>query len=255
MASLFFVPVPNPQATMRLVCFPYAGGSSTSFMAWAGRLLPGVELVLCQLPGRVPRLFEPPYEDMSSLVRDLTSDIQPLIAKPLAFFGHSMGCKVAYQLMVSMHQQGLPLPVQLIVSAASAPFYPRRQSPIHNLPDKQLIAAIAKMNGTPKEVLEDEELMGLYIPSIRADFKIIETYINESRQPLPTCLAIMGGVMDDSVLPSELTDWSQVFQETRATRWFQGGHFYINHQVDACVDYINQLLAPHFSELNELTSV
>lgn len=240
--TLFATLTPNPAAQLRLVCFAYAGGSSATYLPWLKLLHPDVELVVCQLPGRGTRLFEDPYDQIEPLVQDLCKAIHPLCDMPLVFFGHSMGSKVAYELCLAMQANNLPLPVHFIASAAAAPFHIRRKAPIHDLPEKEFIAALSKLNGTPQQVLNNPELMALFLPALRADFKLVETYINPSRTIVPTRLTLMGGVMDETVSPSELADWNKLFTLTSKIRWFEGDHFYINHKTFAVLQQLNDMM-------------
>lgn len=240
--TLFATPTPNPEAQLRLVCFSYAGGSSATYLPWLKLLHPDVELVVCQLPGRGTRLFEDPYDHIEPLIQDLCAAIRPLSNIPLVFFGHSMGSKVAYELCLAMQEHNLPLPVHVIASAAAAPFHVRRQDPIHDLPEPAFITALEKLKGTPQQVLNNPELMALFLPALRADFKLVETYINTNRTIVPTRLTLMGGVMDETVSPSELADWNKLFTHTAKIRWFEGDHFYINHKTFAVLQQLNDIM-------------
>lgn len=240
---LFHTPVNNSAAQIRLVCFAYAGGSSTLFMPWLKYLPEQVELVLCQLPGRGARLCDEPYDQMEPLVQDLTQALQIYNDKPLVFFGHSLGAKIAYEVCCALREKKLPLPVNLVASASAAPFHARRRTPIHHLPSAEFIAALGKLNGTPAAALSNPELMELYLPALRADFKVVETYINTSREVLNTRLTLMGGVLDETVSPAELADWNKLFTETTAIRWFQGDHFFINSKSFAVLQHVNKVLS------------
>ncbi len=249
--TLFATPTPNPDAQLRLVCFAYAGGSSATYLPWLKLLHPDVELIVCQLPGRGTRLFEDPYDQIEPLIQDLCNAIQPLCNMPLVFFGHSMGSKVAYELCIAMQDKHLPLPVHVIASAAAAPFHLRRKAPIHDLPEQEFITALSKLNGTPQQVLNNPELMALFLPALRADFKLVETYINTSRTVVPTRLTLMGGVMDETVSPSELADWNKLFTHTSKIRWFEGDHFYINHKTFAVLQQLNVIMDLEMLKIQE----
>ena len=240
-AQLLFTPFPKRHARLRLICFSYAGGNTTTYLPWNNDLHPQIELVVCQLPGRGTRLFETPYDDIYVLVKDLCVAMKTLCDKPFVFFGHSLGSKVAYELCIAMQQQHLPLPVHFIASASAAPFYRRTQSPIHALPDDQFIEALAKLNGTPLEVLNNPEIMSLCFPALRADFKMAETYINQSRLSLATNLTIFGGNTDDTISPSELMGWNKIFENPVATHWMEGNHFFIHQKTCELLLLLNQL--------------
>ncbi len=240
--ALFSIPKPKPNALLRLVCFSYAGGGSAAYLPWLELLHPDVELVTCQLPGRGARLFETPYDHMEPLVHDLCDSIRHFCSLPLVFFGHSMGSKVAYELCLAMQCNSLPLPVQVVVSAAPAPFHMRRKAPIHDLPDVEFISALSELNGTPQQVLNNPELMALFLPALRADFKLIENYINTSRKITPTRLTLMGGTMDKAVSELELADWNILFAHAAPIRWVEGDHFYIIHKAHSALKQLNEIL-------------
>jgi len=247
--ALFYIPEKKSAAQIRLVCFAYAGGSSAMFMPWLKHLPAYVELVVCQLPGRGVRLCDQAYDQMEPLVQDLLQAIKDYSDKPLVFLGHSMGAKVAYELCCGLREKGLPLPVNVIISAAGAPFHQRRNAPIHHLPDPAFIDALGKLNGTPAPALDNPELMALFLPALRADFKVVETYINTSREVLNTRLTLLGGVLDETVSPAELADWNKLFIGTTAIHWFNEDHFYINRKSFAVLQQVNKVLSNELIQL------
>src|SRR5215467_3967748 len=76
---------------LRLLCFPYAGGSSSSYRSWSAALPEGIEICPVELAGRGNRFQEAPCRDLGGLVRDLSNELRPLLDIPFAIFGHSMG--------------------------------------------------------------------------------------------------------------------------------------------------------------------
>lgn len=251
-ASLFFTPKPNSFAHLRLVCFSYAGGNSNHFARWLPSLHPDVELVTCQLPGRGTRLYETPYDNMEILVRDLVKAVARLQDKPLVFFGHSMGAKLAYELGLAMQLRALPLPIHMVISAADAPFRRRQGSPIHQLPDKEFVAAMAELGGTPPQILRNTELMALCLPSLRADYRMVETYINTSKKCLDCQLTLLGGRDDPFVSAEQLAEWASLFDRVIEAFWFQGGHFFINTRSDDVLRFLNhEVLEFNLRRMNE----
>lgn len=241
--NLFVIPLPKPSAAIRLFCFPFAGGSSATYLPWAGHLPAHVELVVCQLPGRGLRLMEPAYDSMPRLVSDLCAAMTHYQDKPFIFFGHSMGAKVAYEVAVTLRQFKKTLPTKLIVSAASAPFLPRKQAPISHLPDSLFIQAIGALEGTPAQVLANPELMALFLPSLRADFKMVEEYQSGDHAKLDCSLTLLGGVDDKNVSTLELNAWRQLFTQFDETHLFPGGHFYFNKTPHQFLQRLKSIIA------------
>jgi medium-chain acyl-[acyl-carrier-protein] hydrolase len=144
---------PQPQSRLRLFCFPYAGGGATIFRSWPDELASSVEVCAIQLPGRGARMTEKPFIRMSALVSALTDALLPLFDKPFAFFGHSMGAWICFELARRLQREHAIEPLHLFVSGAGAPHVPSRELPLHALPEDEFIEALGGLNGTPKELL------------------------------------------------------------------------------------------------------
>ena len=114
---------------VRLFCFPHAGGGASVFRFWTTELAPGIEVYPIQLPGREGRWLEPPLTRISALVPALSEALRPLLQPPYAFFGHSMGAFVAFELARQLRRENRPGPATLIVSAARAPQIPDPDPP------------------------------------------------------------------------------------------------------------------------------
>jgi medium-chain acyl-[acyl-carrier-protein] hydrolase len=140
-------------ASWRLFCFPYAGGASNIYRGW-GELLDrsvagGLEVVAVELPGRASRFREAPYRTIAEAVAGAGSAIAPLLDRPFAFFGHSLGAVLAFELARWLRREGRPQPRQLFVSARRAPHLPDDEEPISGLSDEEFVARLRELNGTP----------------------------------------------------------------------------------------------------------
>ena len=224
----FARPKPNPQARLRLFCFPYAGGSALAFRKWPQHLPPGVEVWAAQLPGRGSRIREPPYSSLTAMVEDLAVAIRPHLDRPFAFFGHSMGAMISFELARLLRRQGGAAPAHLFVSGRRAPQIPDTDPPTYNLPDAELVEELRRLNGTPPEVLEHPELMGLMLPLLRADFEVVETYSYQPGPPLDCRLSAFGGLQDEDVTREHLDGWREQTTSHFAVRMFEGDHFYLH---------------------------
>ncbi|HEX2093650.1 MAG TPA: thioesterase domain-containing protein, partial [Longimicrobiaceae bacterium] len=167
----------NPHTRLRLFCFPYAGGGASIFRTWSQSLPPEVDVCPVQLPGRESRLREPPFDRLLPLVRTLADVLAPYMDLPFALYGYSNGALMSFELARELRRRGMRGPVHLFVAACPAPHLPDKDPPIHALPDVELIREIRRLNGTPEEILQNEELMTLLIPLLRADSAIHETYV------------------------------------------------------------------------------
>src|ERR1700694_2711560 len=146
---------PGPHTRRRLFCFPYAGAGASIFRAWPDGLPTDVEVCPVQFPGRGTRLMERPFTRLSPLVEALAQALVPLLDKPFAFFGHSLGALVGFELARQLRRQTGVQPVRLFVSADRAPQIPPRDRPIHALPKGEFLVELRRLNGIPRKVLED----------------------------------------------------------------------------------------------------
>lgn len=228
--------------SLRLFCFPHAGGSAASYHDWHTKLPKGVQVSAIQLPGRGARLCEPSYTDMAALVDAVTDAIAGEIDTPFAFFGHSMGAIVAFEVARKLRERRLAQPSHLFVSACRAPHLKLDRAPLHTLPSDAFCQALADLNGTPKEALEHRELMEMLEPMLRADFKAIETREFHQTEPLDMPLTVFAGDNDPSATVELIAPWEK---HTTGGFWikrFQGDHFYLQQQQEALLQEVSNLL-------------
>lgn len=215
------------RAELRLFCFPYAGGTAHVYRDWDQYLPPTIEVSPAQLPGRGPRLREPSFVSLPDLVKALTTAIIPLLDRPFAFFGHSMGAVIAFELARSVRQGLSCEPEVLCVSGHRAPQAPNDKPPSYNLPNDEFIAELQRIDGTPREVLEHTDLMEIVVPVLRADFQLIQTYQYEAGAPLTCPIAAYGGLEDDEVPRELLSMWRGQTTSGFALHMLPGDHFFL----------------------------
>ena len=219
---------PNPQARLRLFCFPYAGTGTSIFRAWSDGLPADVEVCPVEFPGRGTRLMEAPLTRLTPLVQALAQALAPLLDKPFAFFGHSLGALVAFELARYLRRQSGVRPVRLFVSADRAPQIPARGRPMHALPEGEFLAELRRLNGIPATVLEDADIMQIMLPILRADFAVYETYAYSTELPLPCSITGFGGLHDHRVSRGDLEAWCDQTSASFSLRMFPGDHFFLN---------------------------
>jgi surfactin synthase thioesterase subunit len=199
-----------------------------------------VEVWGLQLPGRGPRYAEPHHTELSGLVAAVVAGSQ--FHGPFAFFGHSLGALVAFEVTRALREGGRELPVHLLASAYPAPHQPRNRRPLHLLADEELLAAVAGQYGdTFGAVRDDPELLRDSVAAYRADFSIFETYRHISGPPLEIPITAFGGRADDGEI-SELEAWRQHTSVGFDLRIFPGGHFYLRDHRDELLGSIAEAL-------------
>jgi medium-chain acyl-[acyl-carrier-protein] hydrolase len=207
---------------------PYAGGAASVYRDWGTRLRATVEVWAVQYPGREDRLAEAPYGDLSALVSDLATAIEPRLGTPYAFFGHSMGALVAFEACRTLRERRCPAPEVLIVSGQSAPDTERRRSSIHHLDDAEFLCGLREFGGLPDAMLTEPELIELLLPTLRADMRACETYEFAPGAPLDSPIRALTGVDDGHVAVEDVFRWQQHTTASFHCRQFPGGHFFIH---------------------------
>ena len=179
-------------------------------------------------PGREARLTEPPFTRLATLVEAAAQALLLYLDKPFAFFGHSLGALVSFELARRLGRQFGQSPAILFVSGHPAPQIPECEPPIHALPEPEFVKKLRALNGMPEQVLENAELMGLLLPILRADFAVCETYVYEADEPLDCPIVALGGLRDEYVSREDLDAWREQTHAAFSLRMFPGDHFYLN---------------------------
>ncbi len=223
---------PRPDAPQRLFCFHHAGGSAAAFRLWPARL-PEFDVCAVQLPARANRFVEPPLTDMAAVVDALVPVVRPLLDRPYALFGHSMGSAVAWALAQRLHALGDVLPERLFVSGRQPPHRPFDEWSMSALSDAAAIDAVQRsFGGLPAEVLATPELVEMMLPTLRADFAVLEGHRPGSVAPLPVTIVALGGADDPCAAPDHLRPWQDYTARPLRMRHFPGGHFYLDTRLD-----------------------
>lgn len=212
---------------VRLLCFPHAGGGASMFRSWTGELAHVADVWPIQLPGREGRWHEPALTQISALAEALCEGLQPLFQAPFAFFGHSMGSFVAFELARQLRREKLREPIALIVSAARAPQIPDPDPPTHHLRTSELLQELKRLNGIPRELLDHPELLALLLSTLRADMKLCETYRYADEPPLDCPIWAYGGEHDNKVRLAHLVQWETQTTQEFSLRLFPGDHFFV----------------------------
>lgn len=224
----------GPRA-IRLFCFPYAGGGPSIYRGWDKGMGHAVEVVPVSLPGREHRLAESPIDDMRALAAAIAPELGSALEPPFAFFGHSMGALLAFELARLLRREGRDGPACLAVSAYRAPHLPLDRARVSDLPEPDFLDELRRLNGTPAEVLANSELLALLLPALRADFRAVELYEYTEEAPLACPILAYGGSEDDEVSEAQLQAWRGHTAGGFLHRMFDGGHFYLSTARHALV--------------------
>jgi surfactin synthase thioesterase subunit len=243
---------PNPWLTVlnrradarrRLFCLPYAGGGASMFRTWPARLPADVELWLIQPPGREERFREPRFTRVAPLVDALAPVVAAHLDKPFDIFGYSMGGLIGFELIRALRRMSAPLPRRLFVAARQAPHLVESRPPLHRLPDDQLFEELdQRYGGIPSEALKNPEIRSVFVPLLRADIEMIETYQCAAEPPIDCPISVFGG-RADRITEDELSAWQAHTRHPLDLRLFEGGHFFIQANPAPLLEAIKGELA------------
>ncbi|MGE7955555.1 thioesterase II family protein [Pseudomonas sp. NPDC089530] len=218
----------------RLVCFAHAGGSASFFRDWVGALPADVDLLAIQYPGREDRFSEPCLTDMHSLAEAASQALLGYADRPLALFGHSLGAVVAYEVAMRLERQAIAVD-HLFVSAHPAPQC-QRGGHLHSGPDEALLDDVRRLASRPNPLLEDPALRELFLPSLRSDYRIVETYGRAQPLPLGSRIEVFYPEQDPEVDLEEALAWQAASHQPLHLRRWDGEHFYLIEQRQALLD-------------------
>lgn len=228
---------------LQLFCLPYSGASAMLYNRWRARVPAWLKVHPVELPGRGIRLGEPLANDMGALAESLARQIGGRLQPPYAVFGHSLGALLGFEVAHALRAAGYAPPLALCASGTSAPTRREDRERGYDQPktDEALMTELRKFQGTPEDVLENEELMSLALPVLRADFLLCGSYRYRLRPLLHCQLHVLGGKTDE-VSVEQLTAWADETSAKFSLDMFEGGHFFIHEQEVAVLHTLEQHL-------------
>lgn len=243
MTPFTITPAPSPYAETRLFLFPYAGGSAATYGPLMSRLNPTILPSAVEYPGRGIRQSEPLALTMQSLVSDLADAVGEIAGGRFAFFGHSMGGLVAFELAQRLRMLGGPQPEHLFISAAANPLSRPTKRSLIEADDDAVLDELRRLGGTPRELLDDRRLMEMVIPTIRADYGILGTYHPTEFEPLGMPITVLGGRDDEMCPPATLRGWGELTTGGSRVFLLPGGHFFLNQMTGQVAAAVGDALA------------
>ena len=201
-----------------LFCFPFAGGGASAYNSWIQKMQGKITVCPIQLPGREERIMEKPYSNMVDMLDELEETIWESIKGSYAFWGHSMGGKIAYELERRMEKRGKTAQC-FLVSGSRIPSIPE-PNPIYHLPDDEFKKALGRFEGTPKEILENPELMDRVNAFRGNNFRRKDREADEKA----------------------MKKWRKYTERAFHCHMFEGGHFYIREQEEAVLSEVRKCL-------------
>jgi medium-chain acyl-[acyl-carrier-protein] hydrolase len=221
----------NARAAVRLFCFHYAGGSASAFRNWASHLPRSVELVAVQLPGREGRFGERFITRFDELIKTLTEALTPSLNIPYAVFGHSLGTLIGFEWIRQLKHHGIRQPLIFFASGRRAPQFANPEPPISHLPEADFVRELMKKYSDHLgSVLERDDFRQAFVPQLRADFTLSETYRYRRGIKLECPIVACAGEQETEITEQELTGWQEHTTGRFNALRFPGAHFFIHSQ-------------------------
>ncbi|MDT4995815.1 MAG: hypothetical protein QOH97_5707 [Actinoplanes sp.] len=222
---------PNHTAGVRLVCFPHAGGSASYYHPLSVRFSGHADVVALQYPGRQDRRLEPCIDDLTVLADRVAEQLEQFEEKPTVFYGHSMGAILAFETACRLEQRDLRACQSLVTSGRRAPST-RRTETVHALDDDGVIAELQRLGGADLRMIDDE-LLRIAMPSIRADYRAIESYAPAADRTVSCPIVALTGDADPLTSIAENDAWRRHTDADFRSTVFPGGHFFITSNLAA----------------------
>ncbi|PFB31339.1 thioesterase [Bacillus cereus] len=227
---------------MKLICFPYAGGSSNIYNKINEFLSEKVEFVAMELPGRGTRFAEKSVTTIDEMVNDALLWFNKIQPQNYAIFGYSMGSIIAYEFYYKLLQNGFKPPQHMFIAASEPTGVKRESRGVAKMSDSEFINFIRSMNGTPKEVFANQELLDIVVPIIRADFLAIDEYNYKPRNLQISCDVTVLAGEDDTISKKNILLWDKYVQNGCEYQFFKGDHFFIKDSYKEIAELINTTL-------------
>ncbi|MET9819700.1 alpha/beta fold hydrolase [Streptomyces sp. NPDC006355] len=228
---------PSPDASVRLVCLPHAGGAASFYGPVAHALAPRVEVVSVQYPGRHERHSHPLVPDIGTLADRIADALMSCTDRPYALFGHSMGAIVGFEVARRMEDAGRG-PVELFASGSRAPSVERRGEVWHRAPDDDFVARVQSLGGAGSELLDDPDIRHMLLPALRNDYRAVEHYAYRPQPPLACPVTAFAGADDPRVTVAEVRSWAHHTKGAFTVEVHPGGHFFLADHREAVLNTV-----------------
>ncbi len=241
-----------PENSIRVICFPYAGGAASIFNSWLNFLPDCVELIVAQLPGRDDLYAMPFATNFDSLVKLLCDEIFILPEKTDIVFGHSLGALIGLEVARELRRRNHRNIKHLILSAANPPHLETSFEDKINLSNYEFLKYMKTLGGIPNEALLNQELIDIALPRLRADFTLGDTYEYYQERPLDCYFTVLGGKDDVAVNAATLKEWEFYSSKKVDLHIFQGDHFYIQQHQKAFYAILIDIITRHKTAVDSL---
>lgn len=225
---------------IKLFCLPYAGGAANIYDQWSTKLSRNIELYPINLAGRGNRFKDKPYANLEEAVEDIYDMMKHDISDgEYAIFGHSMGALLAYELAQKIQNLGEKRPMHVFFSGRKPVHIPKTERFYRDMNEQEFEQAVLDLGVTPPEIFKNIELKEIFIPLLRSDFTIAETFVNRPKiVPLQCDISALIG-KEEAITMEEAEQWKLHTTEKCSVHYIKGGHFFLLSDLQSVLDIIN----------------
>lgn len=238
-----------PPGSPALVCFPHAGGAATYFTPMSAALAPAFDVAVVQYPGRQERRHLPCVDDVGELAQQVHDALREagLAGRgcQVAFFGHSMGAVIGFEVARLMEHGGSG-PGVLFASGRRAPGC-FRDDEVHLRDDATLIEEMRTLGGTDARILRNKELLEMVLPALRSDYRAVARYRPPADVRISARIVVLTGDQDPHTTRAEAYAWGRHTTGPFEVHSFPGGHFYLEQQQTRVIETITTCLTGLYS--------
>lgn len=213
--------------TIFVFCFHHAGGSASAYRKWIDCNDENIMFVPVELPGKGFRMSEEYIYDMQEISEKIAEAVISFAGQQrYILYGHSMGSAVAFKTAYEIERRYKNKPLALIVSGRHAPCIQLGERYTTDMDDEALIEELTIMGGTPKEILENREILDIFIPNIKNDYKLNESFAYRG-EIVNIPIFAYAGTEDTDASFDMLDAWATVTSCEIKKREFMGSHFFL----------------------------
>lgn len=230
---------------VKLFCIPYSGGSSSIYFKWKRLLNENIDLRPVETAGRGRRMKTSFYKDIAAAADDISNIIlSELGEEPYAIYGHSLGSLLAFETYYCLKKKGAHEPIHIFFSGRKAPNEMGDKTEFYKLPERRFLEVLFEYGKSNYELMQSRELLDIFIPILRADYRIAETYeYAEHKMKIMCDFTVVNGKNDFSIMKSDMNMWKSFAGKNYTITYINGEHFFITDNCKDTVDLINSVLS------------
>ncbi|MGB9222643.1 thioesterase II family protein [Mycobacterium sp.] len=225
-------------AAPTLYIFPHAGGSATFYVPFAKAFSSDIKRVAVQYPARRDRPGLTELTSIPALADEIFTMMEPSgkTDSKVAFFGHSMGGLLAFEVALRFQSAGHPL-AALFVSSCAAPGHIRYKELQGS--DRDILNLVAEVTDTNPELVANDEFAATILPTLQS-VRAIAGYTRPEEVRVSCPIYGFVGDNDIAVASENMTAWADRTTAEFAMRVFHGDHFYLNSNLPELVKDVEE---------------